>query len=203
MRNRPFLDGESRLIFPNGDFPFVLIRTTMGIMPCVESGLRRLERWGPMITGVRALVFDVFGTVVDWRTSIIQESAELGRAKGIEADWGLFADAWRGRYRPFMDRVRHGEIPWTNVDALHRMALDELLTEFGISYLNELEKDELNRAWHRLQTWPDSVPGLARLKHHFVIATLSNGNVALLTKHGSERRTALGLYPIGWTCPGV
>ena len=134
-----------------------------------------------MIAGVRALVFDVFGTVVDWRTSIIEECSKLGKARGIEADWGLFADAWRGKYGPFMNKVRNREIPWTNLDALHRMALDELLTESGIGNLSELEKAELNRAWHRLQPWPDSVPGLTRLKQHFVIATLSNGNVALLT----------------------
>lgn len=134
-----------------------------------------------MIEGVRALVFDVFGTVVDWRTSIIEECTKLGKAKGIEADWGLFADAWRGKYGPFMNKVRHGELPWTNLDTLHRMALEELLTEFEISDLDESEKAELNKTWHRLQPWPDSVPGLTRLKQHFTIATLSNGNVALLT----------------------
>ena len=130
---------------------------------------------------VKALVFDVFGTVVDWRTSIIQECRQLGDARGIELDWGLFADAWRGKYGPFMNKVRHRELPWTNLDALHRMALEELLVEHKIDNLSELEKAELNRAWHRLQPWPDSVLGLTRLKQHFVIATLSNGNVALLT----------------------
>ena len=134
-----------------------------------------------MITGVKALVFDVFGTVVDWRTSIIQECTKLGEAKGIEADWGLFADDWRGKYGPFMNKVRQGELPWTNVDALHRMALEELLIEYDINGLSKSDKAELTLAWHRLQPWPDSVPGLARLKRHFIIATLSNGNVALLT----------------------
>ena len=134
-----------------------------------------------MIDGVRALVFDVFGTVVDWRTSIIEECVKLGKTKGIEADWGLFADAWRGKYQPFMNKVRQRELPWTNLDSLHMVALEELLVEFGISNLDEAEKVELNRAWHRLRPWPDSVPGLTRLKQHFIIASLSNGNVALLT----------------------
>jgi 2-haloacid dehalogenase len=134
-----------------------------------------------MIAGVKALVFDVFGTVVDWRTSIIEECAKLGNSKGIGADWGLFTDGWRARYRPFMDKVRRRELPWTNLDALHRMALEELLVEYDINGLSESDKTELILAWHRLQPWPDSVLGLTRLKQHFIIATLSNGNVALLT----------------------
>ena len=134
-----------------------------------------------MIAGVKALVFDVFGTVVDWRTSIIEECTKLGKAKGVEADWGLFADAWRGKYGPFMNKVRQGELPWTNLDSLHRMALEELLIEYKINDLSESDKAELTLAWHRLQPWPDSVLGLTRLKQHFIIAPLSNGNVALLT----------------------
>lgn len=133
------------------------------------------------ISEVKALVFDVFGTVVDWRTSITKEGQQLGKAKGIEVDWERFADAWRGKYRPFMDKVRYGQLPWTNLDALHRMALEELLAEFDIGGLSESEKAHLNLAWHRLQGWPDSAPGLSRLKQRFIIATLSNGNVALLT----------------------
>ena len=99
---------------------------------------------------VKALVFDVFGTVVDWRSSIIHEGQSLGAAKGISNDWESFADDWRGKYRPFMDKVRGGELPWTNLDGLHRMALDELLAEHGITGLTETEKDNFNRAWHRL-----------------------------------------------------
>jgi 2-haloacid dehalogenase len=129
---------------------------------------------------VKALTFDVFGTVVDWRTSIIEEGRALGRRKAIEADWVAFADAWRGRYQPSMSRVRDGEVPWTNLDSLHRASLDGLLQEFGISTLDDQEKDDLNRVWHRLQPWPDSVEGLRRLKKKYILATLSNGNVALL-----------------------
>lgn len=127
-----------------------------------------------------ALIFDVFGTVVDWRTSIINECKQLGSSKNILADWESFADKWRGKYGPFMNKVRHGELPWTNLDTLHRMALDELLLEFDIKGFSEFEKNKLNTAWHRLQPWPDSVQGLTRLKEHYIIGTLSNGNVSLL-----------------------
>lgn len=129
----------------------------------------------------RALVFDVFGTVVDWRGSVIREGKELGRRKGIETDWPAFADAWRGRYAPSMGKVRRGELPWTKLDDLHRASLEELLDEFGIEGLSEEEKDHFNRVWHRLEPWPDAVEGLTRLKSRYVIAPLSNGNVALLT----------------------
>ena len=133
------------------------------------------------IAGIKALTFDVFGTVVDWRTSIAEEGRRLGDARGIQVDWVGFADAWRGGYTPAMDRVRSGEWPWTNIDGLHRMILDGLLDEFGITGLAEKERDEFNRAWHRLDPWPDAVAGLDRLKMGFLIAPLSNGNVALLT----------------------
>lgn len=130
---------------------------------------------------VKALTFDTFGTVVDWRGSLIAEGRKLGRRKKIVADWEAFADAWRGGYRPAMDRVRKGELPWTNIDGLHRRILDGLLDEFSLGGLTEAEKDMLNRAWHRLTPWKDSVAGLKRLKKKFIITTLSNGNVALLT----------------------
>ena len=130
---------------------------------------------------VKALTFDVFGTVVDWRGSIIDEGKRLGAAKGLDVDWAMFADAWRAGYRPSMDRVRAGELPWTNIDGLHRMVLEELLVEFDITGLTEQEKDHLNRVWHRLKPWPDVAPGLERLRRRYIVATLSNGNVALLT----------------------
>jgi 2-haloacid dehalogenase len=139
------------------------------------------------LRGVKALTFDVFGTVVDWRGSLIEEGKRLGRRKKIKVDWAAFADAWRGGYRPAMDRVRRGELAWTNIDGLHRIILDGLLLRFGLDELSEAEKDHLNRAWHRLAPWQEAVAGLRRLKKKYVIATLSNGNVALLTnmsKHG-------------------
>jgi 2-haloacid dehalogenase len=138
--------------------------------------------------GVKALVFDVFGTVVDWRGSIIRELDAFGRARGIAADWAGFTDAWRGGYQPAMQRVRSSALPWTSIDDLHRMILDDLLTQYGVTGLSEAETDHVNRVWHRLNPWPDAVAGLARLKRRFIIGTLSNGNTALLVdlaKHGA------------------
>jgi 2-haloacid dehalogenase len=129
---------------------------------------------------IKALGFDVFGTVVDWRTSIVREGEAFGRAHGVTADWVKFADAWRGLYQPMMNKVRHGEIGWTKLDDLHRMALDRLLADFGIKGIAEADIDHLNRAWHRLDPWPDAVPGLTRLRTKYVLTTLSNGNVALM-----------------------
>jgi len=129
---------------------------------------------------VKALAFDVFGTVVDWRRSIIREGEALGRAKGLSVDWAKFADAWRGLYQPMLSRVRHGEMGWTKLDDLHRISLDRLLVDFGIRGLDEGEIDHLNRAWHRLDPWPDAVPGLTRLRQRFILATCSNGNIALM-----------------------
>ena len=129
---------------------------------------------------IKALGFDVFGTVVDWRTSVAREAEAVGRAKGIDVDWTAFAVAWRKLYQPQMQRVRSRELPWTKLDDLHRMSLDRLIVEFGLKGLSEEETDHLNRAWHRLDPWPDAVPGLTRLKTRYVLTTLSNGNVALM-----------------------
>jgi len=132
------------------------------------------------LTDVRALVFDVFGTVVDWRSSIIRELEAFGRERRLKADWTALADAWRAGYQPSMDRVRKGEIGWTVLDELHRQTLEALLPKFGVSGLSEAEIRHLVHAWHRLDPWPDAVAGLARLKRRFIVGTLSNGNVALL-----------------------
>jgi 2-haloacid dehalogenase len=129
----------------------------------------------------KALAFDVFGTVVDWRSSITRELEQFGQVHGVDADWAAMADGWRSGYAPAMNKVRHGELPWTRIDDLHRMILDDLLVGAGITSIAEDDIDQLNRAWHRLDPWPDSVAGLARLKQRFVITTLSNGNVSLLT----------------------
>ena len=114
--------------------------------------------------GVGALPFDVFGTVVDWRSAIIRDGEELGRAKDIDLEWPAFADEWRALYQPAMERVRTGEVDWCMLDALHRMHLDELLLHHGIGGLTEDETDRFNRVWHRLDPWPDAVAGLTRLK---------------------------------------
>lgn len=129
---------------------------------------------------LRALIFDTFGTVVDWRGSIIAEGAVWGNAKGFAVDWARFADRWRAGYMPAMDRVRSGELPWTKLDDLHRLLLVELLKESKIDSLREEEVDHWNRVWHRLKPWPDSVAGLSRLKRKYTIAACSNGNVSLV-----------------------
>lgn len=126
------------------------------------------------------LAFDVFGTVVDWRTSVIRELDEFGTRQGVQRDWATFADKWRAGYVPAMDLVRRGELPWTQLDDLHRRILDELLRDAGID-ASPADVDHLNRAWHRLDPWPDAVAGLHRLKERFIITTLSNGNLSLLT----------------------
>lgn len=131
---------------------------------------------------LRALVFDVFGTVVDYRGTIIREGIALNAAKGLAVDWAAFADAWRAEYRPNMDRVARGELPWLNLDALNRMALDTVLDQFGAQALTDDERERLNRVWHRLTPWPDAVAGLRRLRQHYTLATLSNGNIALLVE---------------------
>jgi 2-haloacid dehalogenase len=132
-------------------------------------------------SAVKALVFDVFGTTVDWRTSLIEEATAFGARKGVAIDWTTLVDRWRANYQPSMQRVRSGELPWTKLDVLHRMTLDQLLRDFDVQGLEEAEIDWLNRAWHRLKPWPDVISGLTRLRKKFVIGTLSNGNVSLLT----------------------
>jgi 2-haloacid dehalogenase len=135
------------------------------------------------LNGVRALVFDTFGTVVDWRSGVAREAAPfLARHGKDDADPGAFADAWRRRYVPAMAEVSSGRRPFVRLDVLHRENLDGVVAEFGLdpAAIPAAELDELNLAWHRLDPWPDCVPGLTRLKARYIIAPLSNGNVILL-----------------------
>ncbi|HWV97343.1 MAG TPA: haloacid dehalogenase type II [Xanthobacteraceae bacterium] len=133
------------------------------------------------LSNVKAMVFDVFGTVVDWRGSLIGDFTRWGDARGIKADWTGLVDAWRGAYVPSMDEVRkHPERGYLPLDRLHRQSLETLVARFGISGLNEDDLTYMTLGWHRLQPWPDSISGLTRLKRKFTIGTLSNGNVALL-----------------------
>jgi 2-haloacid dehalogenase len=125
----------------------------------------------------RVLAFDIFGTVVDWHGSILREMQALYPS----VDANAFALAWRAGYQPAMARVRSGELGWTRIDELHRLILDAILPQFGLAHLSEAERDHLNRVWHRLEAWPDSVAGLSRLKKKFIICSLSNGNLGLLT----------------------
>jgi len=137
----------------------------------------RLEP-GPIgdLSDVRALTFDIFGTTVDWRSGVSAEAKRLAALTGVHADWERVADAWRATYVPSMDRVRRGELPWTNFDRLHRMSLDQVLRDSDAEGLDVAARDELNLAWERLPPWPDAGPGLARLARRFTVATLSNGN---------------------------
>ena len=130
----------------------------------------------------QVLAFDIFGTVVDWHGSIVREMQSLYPA----VDGNAFALAWRAGYQPAMARVRSGELGWTRIDELHRLILEGLLPQFGLSHLNESERMHLNRVWHRLDAWSDSVSGLLRLKKKFTICSLSNGNLGLLT-HMAKR----------------
>jgi len=132
---------------------------------------------GKVMTTPSILAFDIFGTVVDWHGSIVREM----QARHPQVDADAFALAWRAGYQPAMQRVRSGELGWTRIDALHRMILDGLLPRFGLDHLGEAERAELNRVWHRLNPWPDTVEGLTRLRKRFTICTLSNGNIGLLT----------------------
>ncbi|MEO9068259.1 MAG: haloacid dehalogenase type II [Caldimonas sp.] len=147
--------------------------------------------------GIRALVFDVFGTVVDWRSSIVREGEALSAAKGLAVDWPALADAWRAGYQPAMQRTMQpgpdGQVAWVHVDDLHRGILDPLLSRFGLESLSEEERGELNRVWHRLDPWPDALAGLRRLKSRFTISTLSNGNVSLLVDMAKRAR-------LPWDC---
>jgi 2-haloacid dehalogenase len=130
----------------------------------------------PDLRNVRALTFDVFGTVVDWRSGVAEEGRRLGVLHGIKADWEQVADAWRSLYIPYMNRVRSGELPWTNFDRLHRLSLDQVLADLAIGGFDPAVRDEFTHAWERLPAWPDAPAGLAALKGRFTVATLSNGN---------------------------
>ena len=131
--------------------------------------------------GVKALFFDVFGTLVDWRTGIAREAESHLKSRGYALDWLAFADAWRAQYQPGMDEVRSGRIPFSKLDVLHRRMLDRLLPQFGVKDLPEDVTRSLNLAWHRLDAWPDVRPGFARLTNNFLLAPVSNGNISLMS----------------------
>src|SRR5271170_2031648 len=133
-----------------------------------------------MALAVKALFYDVFGTLVDWRTSIAREAEAMLRPRGVALDWPAFADAWRGEYQGALEEVRSGRMPYCKLDVLHRRNLEITLKKFGVATLNEDDKRNLNLAWHRLDAWPDVPPGLARLKRKYLLAPVSNGNIALM-----------------------
>lgn len=157
-----------------------ILPVPVGVLTC--RPLRSAEEMKPRSLGnIRALLFDVFGTCVDWRTAIINEGTFLANKHELrQIDWAAFADAWRGLYHPQMELVRSGQRPWVKLDILHRESLSKVAEDFGIGSLASDVLDEFNRVWHRLDPWPDTVAGLQRLKRKFIIAPNSNGHIALI-----------------------
>ncbi len=138
---------------------------------------------------VKLLIFDVFGTLVDWHGSIAREVGERFAARGIAVDGAAFATAWRAQYQPAMEEVRSGRLPFSKLDALHRRNLDVVLSDFGLdARVDEAQRRELNLAWHRLEAWPDVTPGLARLRERFRLAPCSNGNISLMADLARRNR---------------
>jgi 2-haloacid dehalogenase len=176
---RPRLDRRNFLVAAGAGAAAISFSELRPVL--AQQATRDPQEVKPELANVKALVFDTFGTVVDWRSSVIAEGMAWGKAKGLNINWADFADRWRLGYIPTMDKVRKGEIPWTRLDDLHRMILDELLKEFKIEGLTEQEKVSWTYVWRRLKPWPDSVEGLTRIKKKYVIAPLSNGNIALMT----------------------
>jgi 2-haloacid dehalogenase len=132
-------------------------------------------------TTVKAMVFDTFGSVVDWRGSIVRDLTRWGNENGFQADWTVFAEQWRSMYQPSMEACRSGKRAFTVLDVLHRESLDVLIEQYGLSKMTEAQREHVNKVWHRLDGWPDAVGGLTRLKSKYIIAPLSNGNISLLT----------------------
>src|SRR5690348_1454353 len=179
---RNFLVGVGAAAISIPEMPSLLAQANRDAQPARrESSRESGPELTPELKKVKALVFDTFGTMVDWRSSVIAEGQAWGKAKGLQIDWAQFADRWRLGYRPAMDKVRKGEIPWTRLDDLHRMILEDLLKQYKIQGLTEEEKAHWTYVWRRLKPWPDTVEGLTRLKKKFIIAPLSNGNIALMT----------------------
>ncbi len=129
---------------------------------------------------IKALLFDVFGTLVDWRASVVRQARELLSPLGVAIDWEAFADAWHSHYRPAMDEVRSGRVAFTTLDVLHRRNLELVLKAFGLDTLDDPVRAELARVWHHLDAWPDTGPGLARLRPRYRLAPCSNGNIAIM-----------------------
>jgi 2-haloacid dehalogenase len=158
--------------------PIILARAGDETHPSGHSAPTRSRE----IDKVEALTFDVFGTVVDWRSSIIREGQLFSEATGLEVDWARFADSWASRYGRGVARIRKGEIPWMTIDELNREIVDELLQKLSNTGSIPKEATELWRIWHRLTPWPDALPGLRRLRSRYITATLSNANISLLVR---------------------
>ena len=132
------------------------------------------------VGGVKALFFDVFGTLVDWRSGVARDAELVLEPRGFALDWLALADAWRGQYQPAMEEIRSGRLPYTKLDVLHRQMLQKILPRFGIEKIADADLNQLTLAWHRLDAWPDVQPGLAMLRRRFLVAPVSNGNIAIM-----------------------
>jgi 2-haloacid dehalogenase len=186
----PWTDGRGGFV-PEGYPPARAVQVGLRYKLCrtLSAGsMTNAERGLPT-----ALLFDVFGTLVDWRTGVIGALRAFGERAGVAADWPAFADDWRRAYAPSMDRVRRGESAWQNLDALHRASLDALLERHAIRGIGGAERERVARAWHELPPWPDAVPGLRRLRERFIVASLSNGNVALQVNLSRHARLPLDM----------
>lgn len=161
-------------------FVQALTGTAVTTQLLVPRRLSTQTRSGTSTDNMKALIFDVFGTLTDWRNSVAREAERLLAPLGFRLDWLAFADAWRGLYQPTMEEVRAGREPWVRLDVLHRRMLDGIRPKFGLEALSDDVADELNLAWHRLDTWPDIVPAFMRLKSKFLLAPCSNGNIAIM-----------------------
>lgn len=148
--------------------------------PLATQSTRSAAQTGTNMDNVKALIFDVFGTVVDWRTGVARESKSILGPLGYKLDWIAFADAWRAEYQPGMEEVRSGKIPFSKLDVIHRRMLERIRTKFGLEKVEEPVLEKLNMAWHKLDGWKDSSAGLKRLKKKFMIAPCSNGNISLM-----------------------
>ncbi len=158
-----------------------------------------------LVSAVEALVFDTYGTVVDWRGSVLAELGALGRSRGLTVDWEAFLADWRACYRPGMERVNRGDVPWATVEQIYRAGLHALLPRYAIVGLDDADLERLVRAWWRLRPWPDAVPGLTRLRRHYVIGPLSNasfvGMVRLAKFAGLPWDCIITAENVGWYKP--
>jgi 2-haloacid dehalogenase len=160
------------------------LAVTAAVVGSGHDGLTKAQAETPSdlpTNGVKALFFDVFGTLVDWRTGVAREAKSILKPLGYSLDWIAFSNAWRDQYQPGMEEVRSGRIPYTKLDILHRQMLQKILPQFGLEKLKESELDQLTLAWHHLDAWKDVPSGLARLRKHFLTAPVSNGNVAIMS----------------------
>lgn len=172
------MKSTTRRVFIRRVTSLAMIGATFGAMSPFRASAQTQK--GEIVGDVKALFFDVFGTLVDWRSGVAREAKTILGARGITLDWLAFADAWRAEYQPGMEEVRSGRIPFAKLDVIHRRMLERIRPRFGLEKVEEPVLQELNFAWHRLDAWPDVTPGLQRLRQRFLLGPVSNGNISLM-----------------------